>query len=94
MDGGLYQNHEKDDHRHHTREAGRDGCTLNAEGRESELAEDESIVANDVQDIDNTHHNHRVYGLVNTAKHGRAGGLYRLNDGETADYLHVYLTMH
>ena len=89
VDGGTEQDDKEDDHCHQSRDDRRDGCTLDTECRHAELTEDERVVTEDVEHVDDTHHDHRIDGLVDASQYSRCRGLECLKDGEAADDLHV-----
>lgn len=50
-----------------------DGGAFHAQFRKAEAAEDEGVVADDIEDIDYDGDHHRVDGLVGTAQGGGEG---------------------
>ena len=54
-------------HSHGTADGSGNGCSLDTQLRTAPMAEDEGVVANDIQHVDNTCDNHRIDDLVGTA---------------------------
>ena len=57
-------------HGHSTTGGGGNGRSLDTQLRTTPMAEDESVVANNVQHVDNTCDDHRIDDLVGTAQRG------------------------
>jgi len=61
---------EQDNHGDAPAEGCRDGSAFYAQFRKAEAAEDEGVVADDVEDVDHNGDHHRVDGFVGAAQGG------------------------